>query len=667
MLKKDAKFVWTSVHQEAFETLKARLRSPLTLTHPDFSLPFYLSTDASSVALSYALHQKQGGHEKIVTCGSKFLTPAQSNYSITTLETMAIVFGLQSCRPFLGPSQHVTVYTDHVSATYLQTLKASRGLLYRLALKLEEFQPNIQFLPGRSNIYADYLSRYAVPPAHTKPLVSSSTKSFETPHIQHSCDIDSDIEEFHEVILPLSDQASIHNHHPTSAHSTSIHVDATSPSSFGVTLHEQQDSRSSDEIRPKTISNYDDNNRINFEPDETINLLFPPKFSDLNQKFRVKHLPSIEDILIAQRNDVALQPIIAFLEHGSLPDDTAAARKIIFQSEQYILSSDGLLLHIYSNRRAKATTILKQHVQITIPAQYTQTVIHSFHDDILHSGVNKLFLQIRADFFWSSFYRDCEEYVKTCHNCQLAKNISIHTKVPTKSLDQASQPIESITIDHVGPLSHILQTNHRYILTIQCDFSRFLWAFPVQSQDGKTLVNLLFQLFCQYGFPKYCHSDNGSAFIADVTKSFFQTYSITYSRSSFHNPKSQARLERSHKTIGAILRMYPDSVHNWPDFLSSICFGLNTTPRSELANYTPAELLFGRKFQPIATLHLRNQQALSRNPNYTAYMEQLNLKLKVITDTVKVAEKIYQDANKSRLDKRTPLTTFHQGQKVLYF
>ena len=107
--------------------------------------------------------------------------------------------------------------------------------------------------------------------------------------------------------------------------------------------------------------------------------------------------------------------------------------------------------------------------------------------------------------------------------------------------------------------------------------------------------------------------------------------------------------------------------HNWPDFLSPICFGLNTTPRTELANYTPAELFFGRKFQPIATLHLRNQQALSRNPNYTAYMEQLNLKLKVITDTVKVAEKICQDANKSRLDKRTPLTTFHQGQKVLYF
>ena len=53
----------------------------------------------------------------------------------------------------------------------------------------------------------------------------------------------------------------------------------------------------------------------------------------------------------------------------------------------------------------------------------------------------------------------------------------------------------------------------------------------------------------QNGFPKYSHSDNGSAFTADVTKSFFQTYSITHFRSSFHNPKSQARLERSHKTI----------------------------------------------------------------------------------------------------------------------
>ena len=103
-----------------------------------------------------------------------------------------------------------------VSATYLQTLKASRGLLYHLALKLEEFQPNIQFLPGKSNIYADYMSRYATPKTQT------------TSCIQPSGDTDSDIEEFHEVILPLSNQASIHNHHPTSARSTSAHIEATS-------------------------------------------------------------------------------------------------------------------------------------------------------------------------------------------------------------------------------------------------------------------------------------------------------------------------------------------------------------------------------------------------------------------------------------------------------
>ena len=127
-------------------------------------------------------------------------------------------------------------------------------------------------------------------------------------------------------------------------------------------------------------------------------------------------------------------------------------------------------------------------------------MIHAFHDDILHSGVNKLFLQIRADFFWNSLYRDCEEYVKTCHNCQLAKNISIHTKVPTKSLDQASQPMESITIDHVGPLSHILQTNHRYILTIQCDFSRFLWPSQFKVKMERPLSTCFFNCSVNTGF-----------------------------------------------------------------------------------------------------------------------------------------------------------------------
>ena len=70
-----------------------------------------------------------------------------------------------------------------------------------------------------------------------------------------------------------------------------------------------------------------------------------------------------------------------------------------------------------------------------------------------------------------------------------------------------------------------------------------------------------------------------------------------------------------------------------------------------------------------ASAHSKSTHVETTSPSSigVTYMEQLNLKLKVITDTVNVAEKICQDANKSRLDERTPSTTFHQGQKVLYF
>jgi hypothetical protein len=55
-LKKHTLFVWTSEHQQAFETLKHALISAPVLALPDFSSPFCIYTDACHTRVVAILH-----------------------------------------------------------------------------------------------------------------------------------------------------------------------------------------------------------------------------------------------------------------------------------------------------------------------------------------------------------------------------------------------------------------------------------------------------------------------------------------------------------------------------------------------------------------------------------------------------------------------------------
>lgn len=56
LLKKHTLFVWTSEHQQAFETLKHALISAPVLALPDFSSPFCIYTDACHTRVVAILH-----------------------------------------------------------------------------------------------------------------------------------------------------------------------------------------------------------------------------------------------------------------------------------------------------------------------------------------------------------------------------------------------------------------------------------------------------------------------------------------------------------------------------------------------------------------------------------------------------------------------------------
>jgi hypothetical protein len=83
-LLKQPEFMWICECQCAFEELKESLCSSVTLKLPDRFARFSVTRDASDYAIGYYLEQyDKSGQRRPVAFGSRKLTKAETNYSVT--------------------------------------------------------------------------------------------------------------------------------------------------------------------------------------------------------------------------------------------------------------------------------------------------------------------------------------------------------------------------------------------------------------------------------------------------------------------------------------------------------------------------------------------------------------------------------------------------------
>ena len=162
---KGADFVWTKQCEAAFCELKERLTEAPVLAYPCFQKPFILETDASGCGLGAVLSQCQNdGVVHPIAYASRSLSKAESNYGITELETLAVVWVLTLFRTYIYGNE-VTVYTNHSAVKGVLETPNPSGKHARWWSKVYESgtkRVHIIYKSGKSNSNADALSRSPV-------------------------------------------------------------------------------------------------------------------------------------------------------------------------------------------------------------------------------------------------------------------------------------------------------------------------------------------------------------------------------------------------------------------------------------------------------------------------------------------------------------------------
>ncbi|GJR37433.1 reverse transcriptase domain-containing protein [Tanacetum coccineum] len=110
----------TSVKEciDSFNTLKRKLTEAPILIAPDWDLPFELMCDASDFAIGAVLGQRKNKHFQPIHYASKTMNEAQTHYTTTEKELLAVVYAFEKFRSYLVMSKSI-VYTDHSAIKYL--------------------------------------------------------------------------------------------------------------------------------------------------------------------------------------------------------------------------------------------------------------------------------------------------------------------------------------------------------------------------------------------------------------------------------------------------------------------------------------------------------------------------------------------------------------------
>ena len=278
---------------------------------------------------------------------------------------------------------------------------------------------------------------------------------------------------------------------------------------------------------------------------------------------------------------------------------------------------------------------------LAVPEICTDKIITLYHTSLFmgHQGVIKTYLTINDQFFIPGLTHYLRSYIKGCHICQIVKT----DKQPMRQLQPRIylnyRPLSRLSMDlKVMPR---LQKGHKFILCIIDEVTNYLITLPIfQAKSEEVGDALIENIITNYCIPDCIIMDQDSVFMSNLMNFLFTRFEIKVKTVAPYNHQS-LQVEHRIKSLSNILKKHlMEKGQMWPKYLSFATFAYNTFDSPNLANYSPYELVFGRK--PKLLIDVETDPDIKVVGTFIEYYTLLRKRLQYL-------HKVLQDAKSKRL------------------
>ena len=377
--------------------------------------------------------------------------------------------------------------------------------------------------------------------------------------------------------------------------------------------------------------------------------------NELNSQMRVmktylKARYRLSDLLRAQRNDRMTSNLKRWIENGS-PDKGDLEEDSYRILRQYFMQKEGRLYlnkdGIVACKRREEDRVLYKYNAIVLPQLY-QTSYYSGH--IIRWAIRGSTKYIRGSIRGSTKYimkKACEKWVTACLSCQQVKD--------PRKLRFPLQSIESSEFNEVVQKDHqkICMTDNGYnqVLVMIDHFTKYAEAVPcITASAEETCDHLINTWIARHGCPMTFQSDNGTAFVGELTKELMRRSQVAQAHSTTYHPQTNGLVERRNRTLVSMLRVYCSRyMTDWNRYLPQVMGAYNSTQQST-TGVSPHMMLTGHEKSLPLTFFYPEYEGKKTSPQ--VYVRDVIRRQQELNDLCRRNTQQAQARQRKRFDKK---------------
>jgi transposase InsO family protein len=318
--------------------------------------------------------------------------------------------------------------------------------------------------------------------------------------------------------------------------------------------------------------------------------------------------PRKEQMKRQQRLDPQLQPLVEFLEHGTVDaaiennanltqrlldgkqpkqgDDTLPAadelkeakRAKLLKRMQRIsprfMLKDGVLYRLPHRGKRDVSTM-----KLVIPNVFQQEYLSMFHDLPLagHMGIRKMLQQLGRHAYWDGMRKSVKKWIRSCDLCQRRKSLAPN-QAGLLQPKMITAPFRMWSMDILGPFKTTKEGNKK-VLVLMDVFSRWLELIPLPSKEAEEVAQAVVErIICRFGVPEILFTDRGREFNNKLLHAMGKYLKIEHRMTSVFHPQANGAVERINRHIAEVITMYVNkSLDDWDKWLCMAAFAHNTS------------------------------------------------------------------------------------------